>query len=225
MVFYSFVFYYMFIVFYYLYMLLCVHDVYLNIYLMYIHIVGIVLYYITCKLATRCIQIICTWHAYIFTFRLLLLLGRRGAQGVDQGGKPGRCLQAEKGRAGPNPSPLCFGEAVCLPPCQSQTTSRAPDTPLKHEKRLPRSKAICLHTCTLPIQCIGGPLWKTFSCLQPFGPYAVALRKLTSATRSTCVCCSICIQKKIYIYIYIVQCVSKLVFNPSNYRTIYSYKL
>ena len=114
MVFYSFVFYYMFIVFYYLYMLLCVHDVYLNIYLMYIHIVGIVLYYITCKLATRCIQIICTWHAYIFTFRLLLLLGRRGAQGVDQGGKPGRCLQAEKGRAGPNPSPLCFGEAVCL---------------------------------------------------------------------------------------------------------------
>ena len=59
MVLYSIVLYYMFIVFY-LYMLLCVHDVYINIYLMYIHIVAIVLYYITCKLATRCIQIICT---------------------------------------------------------------------------------------------------------------------------------------------------------------------
>ena len=87
--------------------------------------------------------------------------------------------------------------------CQSQTTSRAPDTPLKHEKHLPRSKAICLHTCTLPIQCIGGPLWKTFSCLQPFGPYAVALRKGNQAQHGLPVCVAAYVYRNIYIHIYI----------------------
>lgn len=178
----------------YIYVLLCVHDVYINIYLMSIQIVAIALYYIACKLATRCIQNICTWHAYIFSHVaccFFAVVVRR----VTKVASPDDAYRPRKDKLGGIPH-LCV--------CQSQTTSRAPDTPLKHEKHLPRSKAICLHTCTLPIQCIGGPLWKTFSCLQPFGPYAVALRKLTSATRSTSVCCSICIQKYLYLYIYIL---------------------
>lgn len=147
---------------------------------------------------------------HIFTCRLLLLR-RRGAQG-DQGGKPGRCLQAEKGQAGRNPSPLCVPKSDYL--ASSGYTTQTWKASAKEQGNL-LAHLYPTHTMHWwPIVedvFMSSAIWSLRSSL------AQAYKR---NTEYLCVLQHMYTEIFIFIYIYIVQCVSKLVFNPSNYWII-----